>query len=70
MTVREKRLLPRALLKINKVVAHIANACDVTDVDTKQSSGVFAYDVHARSAVYEMQFPKACWGKIITISFK
>lgn len=49
---------------------HIGNNGDVTDVDTTQSSGVFAYDVHARSAVYEMQFPKACWGKTITISFK
>ena len=49
---------------------HIGMNGDVTDIDTQQSSGVFAYDVHARSAVYEMAFPKVCWGKTITIAFK
>lgn len=52
------------------LVIHIASNGDVADVETHQSSGVFAYDVHARSAVYEMSFPKACWGKTVTISFK
>ena len=52
------------------LVIHIGYNGDVTDIETQQSSGVFAYDVHARSAVYEMQFPKPCWGKTITIAFK
>lgn len=42
----------------------------VEDVCMQQSSGIFACDVHARSAVYRMDFPKACWGKKVTISFK
>ena len=51
------------------LAVHICSNGEVADVNTQQSSGVFAYDVHARSAVYEMQFPKACWGKTITIAF-
>lgn len=51
------------------LTVHIGHSGAIIDVDTKQSSGVFVYDVHARSAVYEMQFPKACWGTTITIAF-
>jgi hypothetical protein len=43
---------------------------EVADIDMIESSKVLACDIHARSAVYEMQFPKACWGKKITITFK
>jgi outer membrane biosynthesis protein TonB len=52
------------------LVVRVGTDGNVSEVDTQQSSGVFAYDVHARSAVYEMHFPKACWGKSITIAFK
>ncbi len=42
---------------------------DVDALDMKESSGVLAYDIHARSAIYAMEFPRACWGKKITITF-
>lgn len=48
---------------------HIGTGGEVADIEMKQSSGICVYDVHARSAVYEMQFPKACWGNTVTISF-
>ncbi len=43
---------------------------EVDAIDMKEGSGVLAYDIHARSAIYAMQFPRACWGKKITITFK
>lgn len=42
---------------------------NINEIQTQQSSGIFAYDVQARSAVYAMQFPKACWGSMVTIAF-
>ena len=41
----------------------------IHEVVTKQGSGVLMYDIHARNAVYAMQFPKACWTTTITITF-
>ncbi len=42
---------------------------EVDALDMKEGSGVLAYDIHARSAIYAMEFPRACWGKKITITF-
>lgn len=42
---------------------------EVDDITMKESSGVPAFDIHARSTLYAMEFPRACWGKKITITF-
>lgn len=43
---------------------------EVADIDVIESSQILVFDIHARSAVYAMDFPRACWGKKITITFK
>lgn len=45
-------------------------AGDIASIETQQESGVLMYDIHARTAVYAMHFPRACSGKQITITFK
>ncbi len=45
-------------------------AGDIASIETQRESGVLVYDIHARTAVYAMHFPRACWGKQITITFK
>ncbi len=52
------------------VCVDVGHTGEVVSVDTQQESGVLVYDIHARTAVYAMQFPRACWGKQVTITFK
>ncbi len=52
------------------LILEINHRGDVASIETQQESGVLMYDIHARTAVYAMHFPRACWGKQITITFK
>lgn len=42
----------------------------IKQVTTQISSGVLAFDIHARSTVFAMHFPKVAWGKELILHFK
>lgn len=42
---------------------------EIDDMDIVESSGMFIFDLAARRALSEIEFPKFVWGKSITITF-
>lgn len=53
-----------------QVVVHIDHEGKVHDLNIAKESGVLMFDVRARQAVSQMEFPRGSWGKEVVVYFK
>jgi outer membrane biosynthesis protein TonB len=53
-----------------QIVVHIDRSGKIQDVTVAEQSGSLMYDVQARQAVSQMEFPRGSWGKEVVVYFK
>lgn len=53
-----------------QVVVHIDHEGKIRELTIAKGSGVLMFDVRARQAVSQMEFPRGSWGKEVVVYFK
>jgi len=53
-----------------QIVVHVDHDGKVREVVIAKESGILMYDVRARQAVSQMEFPRGSWGKEVVVYFK
>lgn len=53
-----------------QVVVHIDHEGKIREISIAEESGVLMFDVRARQAVSQMEFPRGSWGKEVVVYFK
>jgi outer membrane biosynthesis protein TonB len=53
-----------------QIVAHIDHEGKIRELLIAKESGVLMFDVRARQAVSQMEFPRGSWGKEVVVYFK
>ena len=53
-----------------QIVVHVNHDGTVRDITIVEQSGILMYDVRARQAVSQMEFPRGAWGKEVVVYFK
>jgi len=53
-----------------QIIVHVDRTGKICDINIAEKSGILMYDVSARQAVYQMEFPRGSWGKEVVVYFK